>query len=73
MSTTYQITKDGYGIWMEALPSINNAVALSFKSQWVGAKDPNELQNKFQMILTKSEIDRLIEVLIEQGNKLNGC
>lgn len=61
--TKYQITKRAYSLWVEVIPTTDNNVSFQFQTAWSGAKDPNELQNKFQMILSPDEIDRLIEVL----------
>jgi len=64
--TSYQITKRSYGLWTAVQPSTDNETSFTFQTRWAEAKDPNELQNKFQMILSENEIRRLIEVLTLQ-------
>lgn len=65
----YQINNGVYVYYADFLPSINDSVSLQFKTKWSGANDPDELQNKFQIILTKQEMINLGKQLIEQGSK----
>lgn len=68
MSTRHQITKQAYGLWVEVIPTINGTTSFQFQTTWEGANDPNELHNKFQMILSQDEIKRLIEILQNEMN-----
>lgn len=65
----YQVNSGVYQHYVQFLPSINDCVSMQFKSKWTGANNPDELQNKFQIILTKQEMINLGKQLIEQGSK----
>lgn len=61
--TTYQITKRDYALWVEVIPTVDNQVYYNFQTQWGRAANPNDLHNKFQMMLTADETRRLVEIL----------
>ena len=65
----YQINDGVYQHFAEFLPSIDNCISMQIKTKWTGANDPDEFQNKFQIILSKEEMINLGKQLIEQANK----
>lgn len=71
MTTTYQITKNPYGMWVRVDQIALSMSAFTFQTTWSGAADPNELHNKFQMLLTPEEMRRLAAILLEtaQGSE----
>lgn len=67
--TTYQITKRDYAVWLEVTTTVDGLTSYSFQTQWGKAANPNELHNKFQMLLTADETERLIQVLQQSLEK----
>jgi hypothetical protein len=64
----YQVNTGSCTYWVDSGPSIPDTdVSITFKTQFDGASDPSELQNKFQMILNKDDLVRLGTHLIELG------
>lgn len=65
----YQINNGEYQHFAEFLPSIDNCVSLQFKTKWANAKNPDDYQNKFQLILSKEDMIKLGKQLIEQASE----
>lgn len=64
MKTVVQ-ENEAYKLFAEIRPCINpdNLVELRFMSKYEGAKNPNELQTKFTLVLTPEERKRLKDFL----------
>jgi hypothetical protein len=54
-----------YQLWAELIPCYHpsDCKTLAFSSVWTGAKNPNEHQNKWQVMLAPDAIKNLIELL----------
>lgn len=64
----YKINEGVYVYWVSSGPSIPDTdVSITFQTQSLGASSPDELQNKFQMILSKDDLIKLGTHLIELG------
>ena len=64
MKTVIQ-ENEAYKLFAEIRPCINpdNLVELRFMSKYEGAKNPEELQTKFSLVLTPEERQRLKDFL----------
>ena len=64
MKTVIQ-ENEAYKMFAEIRPCINpdNLVELRFMSKYEGAKNPDELQTKFTLVLTPEERQRLKDFL----------
>lgn len=64
MKTVIQ-ENEAYKLFAEIRPCINpdNLVELRFMSKYEGAKNPEELQTKFTLVLTPEERQRLKDFL----------
>jgi hypothetical protein len=61
-----QITQGDYQLFLEALPSVPSSdTMLKVWSQWKGAKNPDDLQRRFEATFTIEELDSFIDTLIE--------
>lgn len=61
-----QITRGDYQLFLEALPSVPRSdTMLKVWSQWNGAKNPSDLQRRFEASFTVEELDAFIDALIE--------
>lgn len=69
MSNLYQINEGVYQHFIEFTPSIDNCISMQVKTKWTGATDPDALQNKFHIILSKEEMINLGKQLIERASK----
>lgn len=69
MTNLYQINEGVYQHFIEFTPSIDDCVSMQIKTKWTGANDPDALQNKFHIILSREEMINLGNQLIERANK----
>lgn len=61
-----QLTSGDYQLFIETAPSIPSSdTMIRIWSKWSGAKNPNELQRKFEYIFSVEDIDHLIDVLAQ--------
>jgi len=69
MSNLYKINEGVYEHYIEFTPSIDNCISMQIKTKWTGANDPDQLHNKFQIILSKEDMINLGNQLIERATK----
>lgn len=69
-----QLTSGDYQLFIETAPSIPRSdTMVRIWSKWNGAKNPNELQRKFEYIFSIEEIDRLIDILAQARDTAVVC
>jgi hypothetical protein len=69
MTNLYQINGGIYQHFVEFTPSINDCISVQIKTKWTEAKNPETLENKFHIILSKEDMINLGKQLIEQATK----